>query len=112
MRARFRFDDKAMWLDDLRPAFGQEKFFYEDEFAALSMVSADSRISSGQVHSLQGPSPAQAEIAGVNGGEGREVFGQGMCVTGGVGDLRYRNGVIPPAPVGGRSSSAIHARGI
>jgi len=25
------YDDKASWLDELRPAFGEEKFFYADE---------------------------------------------------------------------------------
>ena len=27
-----RFDPKASWLDDLRPAFGEDRFFYEDRF--------------------------------------------------------------------------------
>jgi KamA family protein len=27
-----RFDPEATWLDDLRPAFGQRRFFYEDEY--------------------------------------------------------------------------------
>lgn len=26
-----RYNDRAKWLTDLRPAFGQEKFFYQDE---------------------------------------------------------------------------------
>ncbi|GAB4360770.1 MAG: KamA family radical SAM protein [Gammaproteobacteria bacterium] len=30
-----RFDAKATWLDDLRPAFGEEEFFFEPEFRAL-----------------------------------------------------------------------------
>jgi len=25
------YDDKAIWLDELKPAFGEEKFFFEDE---------------------------------------------------------------------------------
>ncbi len=29
-----RFDPEATWLTQLRPAFGAEKFFYEDEFEA------------------------------------------------------------------------------
>ncbi|BCX89132.1 hypothetical protein MIN45_P1502 [Methylomarinovum tepidoasis] len=36
-----RFDPKATWLDQLRPAFGEEKFFFEDELAA--MLQADRR---------------------------------------------------------------------
>jgi hypothetical protein len=24
------YDEKAMWLDDLKPAFGEKKFFFED----------------------------------------------------------------------------------
>jgi len=30
-----RYDEKATWLDHLRPAFGEEKFFFEDEFEAM-----------------------------------------------------------------------------
>ncbi|MGD2156457.1 MAG: hypothetical protein PVG32_06250 [Anaerolineales bacterium] len=26
-----KYNDKAIWLDDLKPAFGEEKFFFEDE---------------------------------------------------------------------------------
>ncbi len=26
-----RFDDKATWMDELVPAFGQKKFFFESE---------------------------------------------------------------------------------
>ncbi len=30
-----RYDEKATWLDQLRPAFGESKFFFEDEYAAM-----------------------------------------------------------------------------
>jgi KamA family protein len=30
-----RFDPEATWLNHLRPAFGAEKFFYEDEYQAI-----------------------------------------------------------------------------
>lgn len=30
-----RFDAKASWLDQLQPAFGKERFFYGDEYAAM-----------------------------------------------------------------------------
>ncbi len=30
-----RFDDKAHWLHQLEPAFGEDKFFFEDEFEAM-----------------------------------------------------------------------------
>lgn len=30
-----RFDPEATWLDQLRPAFGEERFFYEDELARM-----------------------------------------------------------------------------
>lgn len=30
-----KYDDKATWLDQLKPAFGEEKFFFEDEYQAL-----------------------------------------------------------------------------
>jgi L-lysine 2,3-aminomutase len=31
-----RYDPEAIWLDDLVPAFGEEKFFFEDELALLN----------------------------------------------------------------------------
>jgi hypothetical protein len=31
-----KFDPEACWLDDLRPAFGAERFFFEDEMDRLS----------------------------------------------------------------------------
>lgn len=30
-----KLDEEATWLDDLKPAFGEEKFFYEDEYKAM-----------------------------------------------------------------------------
>ena len=30
-----KYDPEATWLDDLRPAFGEEQFFFEDEYADL-----------------------------------------------------------------------------
>jgi len=30
-----RFDPEATWLDQLRPAFGEERFFFEDEYAEM-----------------------------------------------------------------------------
>ncbi len=30
-----RYDEEAIWLDDLRPAFGEEKFFFEDELEQM-----------------------------------------------------------------------------
>ena len=29
-----RFDDTATWLDELKPAFGEKRFFFEDEYEA------------------------------------------------------------------------------
>jgi len=31
-----KYDEEASWLHHLKPAFGEEKFFYEDEFSALT----------------------------------------------------------------------------
>ena len=36
-----KYDEKATWLNHLRPAFGEEKFFFEDEYEAMQPVSAD-----------------------------------------------------------------------
>jgi KamA family protein len=30
-----RFDPEATWLDQLRPAFGEDRFFFEDEYEAM-----------------------------------------------------------------------------
>jgi KamA family protein len=30
-----RFDEQATWLDQLQPAFGEEKFFFQDEYDAM-----------------------------------------------------------------------------
>ncbi len=32
-----KFDPKATWLDQLKPAFGEEKFFFQDEYEAMCM---------------------------------------------------------------------------
>ena len=31
-----RFDPEATWLDQLRPAFGEERFFFQDEHDRMS----------------------------------------------------------------------------
>jgi len=30
-----RYDPEATWLDQLEPAFGEERFFFEDEFDVM-----------------------------------------------------------------------------
>ena len=30
-----KYDDKAVWMDDLKPAFGSEEFFFEQEFSDM-----------------------------------------------------------------------------
>ncbi|MES9845308.1 MAG: lysine 2,3-aminomutase, partial [Candidatus Sedimenticola sp. 6PFRAG5] len=30
-----RYDEEATWLDGLKPAFGEEKFFFEEEYSAM-----------------------------------------------------------------------------
>lgn len=47
-----QFDAEATWLDQLRPAFGQKKFFYEDELEKISSVP---NASSGQLYQDGGP---------------------------------------------------------
>lgn len=34
-----KYDKKATWLNHLKPAFGEEKFFFEDEFEAMKTAS-------------------------------------------------------------------------
>ncbi len=31
-----KYDEKATWINDLTPAFGEDKFFYEDELAVMT----------------------------------------------------------------------------
>ena len=35
-----RYDDQATWLDQLKPAFGEDRFFFEDELMAMKAESA------------------------------------------------------------------------
>ena len=30
-----KYDEKATWISDLKPAFGEQKFFFEDEYHQL-----------------------------------------------------------------------------
>ena len=39
-----KFDPTATWLDDLKPAFGEDKFFFEDELASLTEPRPVSRL--------------------------------------------------------------------
>jgi len=32
-----RFDPQATWLDQLKPAFGEPRFFFEEEFDAMRL---------------------------------------------------------------------------
>lgn len=36
-----KFDEKATWLSDLRPAFGRDKFFYQDELNQMIRASEE-----------------------------------------------------------------------
>lgn len=85
----FRFDKKAMWFDDLRPAFGQDTFFFEDEFGRLENDSGTSGQSSGQVYRLDGLDGSSVS--------GRD--GHGRCVGARTGDMRYKNSTIAPRPL-------------
>ncbi|HJX58870.1 MAG TPA: lysine 2,3-aminomutase, partial [Thiobacillus sp.] len=38
-----KFDDQATWLNELKPAFGEAKFFYQDELEAFYRESIDAR---------------------------------------------------------------------
>jgi len=41
-----KYDSKAIWIDDLKPAFGEEKFFFEDEMEEMNIKSlADFKLS-------------------------------------------------------------------
>jgi len=36
-----KYDENATWFDDLKPAFGEEKFFFSDEYDAMQTVAYD-----------------------------------------------------------------------
>lgn len=94
-----------MWLDDLRPAFGQEIIFFEEELAKMEQSSADTSVSSGQMYPVRESSSSPHAGGDADFSiEKASVFGRGMCVEDGSGDIRYRNDVIPPVPVVGYSS--------
>lgn len=38
-----KFDDQATWLNELKPAFGEARFFYQDELEAFYRESIDAR---------------------------------------------------------------------
>lgn len=39
-----KYDEKATWLDQLKPAFGEEKFFYENELKELESADNSSGV--------------------------------------------------------------------
>ena len=43
-----KFDSKAIWLDELRPAFGDTEFFFEKEYRDINARTEDRQGSSGQ----------------------------------------------------------------
>ena len=49
-----KFDPKATWLSDLKPAFGGDKFFFEQEYE--DQIKSDSSKSSGQMDFSEPPS--------------------------------------------------------
>jgi len=44
-----KYDPEAVWLDGLTPAFGEDKFFFEDELADMERIALECGGSSGQV---------------------------------------------------------------
>ena len=43
-----KFDTKATWLDELRPALGEKEFFFEKEYRDICARTKDRQGSSGQ----------------------------------------------------------------
>jgi hypothetical protein len=44
-----RWDDKATWLSDLRPAFGEREWFWESEYARMMGREVRGKMSTGQL---------------------------------------------------------------
>ncbi|WP_082806207.1 KamA family radical SAM protein [Marichromatium gracile] len=55
-----RFDPKATWLDDLVPAFGEDRFFFTDEYLTRWPSAQAARI-----ESVRAPEPALPEASGL-----------------------------------------------
>lgn len=102
-----RFDEKAAWLDDLRPAFGKDRFFFEDELAALERMSEFDQVSSGQIHPLAGAEAADEVTNGVRSGfptsprkqplnDGKMDPPEQARYCAGYSDVRYTNDIIVP----------------
>ncbi len=43
-----KYDPEATWLDDLKPAFGEKEFFFENEYRDISSRTKSGQGSSGQ----------------------------------------------------------------
>lgn len=43
-----KFDARATWLDELKPAFGESNFFFEQEYCDISAKTGNRQGSSGQ----------------------------------------------------------------
>ena len=52
-----RYDEEAIWLDDLEPAFGEEAFFFEGELAQL----CEADLPSGQRDVMESLAPEGVE---------------------------------------------------
>lgn len=102
-----RFDEKATWLDDLRPAFGKDRFFFEDELAALERRNESNQVSSGQIHPLHGGVAADELTDDVGSGfsasprkqplnDGEMDATKQARYCAGYGDMRYTNDIIAP----------------
>ena len=44
-----QYDETAIWMDDLKPAFGEEEFFFDQEIAEMEAASLKGSGSSGQL---------------------------------------------------------------
>jgi len=44
-----KYDETAKWIDDLKPAFGEKKFFYEDELEVIKKLNKEHLGTSGQL---------------------------------------------------------------
>lgn len=44
-----KYDETAIWLNDLKPAFGENEFFYEKDFRKIKDMTLNQMGSSGQI---------------------------------------------------------------
>jgi hypothetical protein len=101
-----RYDENACWLDDLRPALGEERFFYEDELAAMQRGADAAPVTRATSRRWTRSSMDPVPGTYMNGGSTRERRPGGTDAHGTNGASTPTNGVGYRSRVGGGGGGA------